>query len=521
MTLRPKDCVARIIARDGERWLVATGCAVGIGPNKEALVLTTRHRLFDGAASITDLEIRIGSLVETTYTVEWQCQYCDLVLLRCGQLVPRQIARIGALAADNTTTLRYWAAGYPRAGKQEDHTRKLVELSGELYLGLAAQPLLELGVDYAPSEIDDWAGASGSPVFVDGALVAMIRDVPRAFDGRRIDAIALDRVLQLELELARILKANDYAAPVTSIELARRGQFAEALSLIQQMIFETPDVNSRVFEQLALELDWILKQDSPEPSIYVNAQRLRNDVERILRRVTRPSLARATTENHSDQELRRSRSLRRTMSLPWLAAFILIVLCMLIYRQCFGTPRQLSVSNRLNAMFPGYHGWFCLPDNNEKMIGIKRIPDDYRIDIPITQVDMGDDNTEVHYRGGERVPFGTGATGHVSEGVLLPNCPDWQHAAIDIWQSQKLTSAVAVNGELLDVMLKVKWQCHPRFSFAVKADLREALELAYPFTGAEGADHLKYGVGESVPPGDNVTLWLAGNLAACTAREAR
>lgn len=82
---------------------------------------------------------------------------------------------------------------------------------------------MRIGVEDPPSGVEDWAGASGSPVFVDGALVAVIRDAPIAFAGGRIDAIALERVLDKEPELRALLAEPRSTNRVKRTEAKIRG----------------------------------------------------------------------------------------------------------------------------------------------------------------------------------------------------------------------------------------------------------------------------------------------------------
>jgi hypothetical protein len=185
----------------------------------------------------------------------------------------------------------------------------------------------------------------------------------------------------------------------------------------------------------------------------------------------------------------------------------------LLDRSKVSSSLRSSASSRLNMMFRDYHGWFCFPDNNTKMIGIKRVPDNFTVESPLNMLDMGDDDKETHPRNGDSIPFGSGATGHLDYDVADDDCPGWQREANLKWQSDKQSTLSRIDNKLLDRRIRGQWWCHPRFSFAVKADLEEKLELTFPFTSADGgADHLKYGVGESVPPSSNVTLWLGTDL---------
>jgi hypothetical protein len=179
-------------------------------------VLTTRHRLFDGTFTVREIEVRVRGEERTSYTVEWDSKDWDLALLNCGDfdVPPAPLGRLPS--APQPPAFR--SAGFPAAGKQGDRTRAAVELSGRLYVGDPSSVTVQIGVDDPPSGVEDWAGASGSPVFVDGALVAVIREVPSTFDGRRINAIALERVLDKEPKLKALLTEARATGPANQID---------------------------------------------------------------------------------------------------------------------------------------------------------------------------------------------------------------------------------------------------------------------------------------------------------------
>ncbi len=196
--------VARITGRTaGGKWLVASGCAVA-GNEKSTLVVTTRHKLFDGSARVSELKVTLEGASCESIAVAWESEACDLAVLRCDNL-RAETARIGPVPAGGVRPPAFRAAGYPRAGADADGKRLLVELSGVIYAGDPQVLSIQVGADYPPTTADDWSGASGGPIFVNDIVVAILREVPTRFAGGRLDAIPLDRVYRAYPKLAELL----------------------------------------------------------------------------------------------------------------------------------------------------------------------------------------------------------------------------------------------------------------------------------------------------------------------------
>jgi formylglycine-generating enzyme required for sulfatase activity len=187
------EYVVRVLAHDGVTWRWASGCCIGVADDGRALVLTTKHQLFDDAAFVPQKILIISQGVETEAPglrpEPWDPY--DLVLLR----VALPTLKIAKLSLDRLAhTPEYRAAGYAKAGRQDDGSTNLTDFGGTLRPGDAKKTVLVALEVTAPPLAKSWEGVSGSPVFVNEKLVAIITEVPSQFEGGRIDAIALHRI---------------------------------------------------------------------------------------------------------------------------------------------------------------------------------------------------------------------------------------------------------------------------------------------------------------------------------------
>lgn len=223
------EYVARILASDGTTWRIATACPIGVGEGGETLFLTTRHQVFDGSFAATEFELQVGEQTLDRHTLRWESPSLDLVVIGCRTPRPIKIPPIGAIAE---STSKYWTGGFPRAGK-EGQMRRFVEFVGRLYAGDSRHASVELGVEDPPGDVEEWSGASGSPVFVDGRLVAVVRAVPDSFAGRRVEAVAILRAITADPTFPVAMRGDDAMAAFDALiesgmAAEKRGDLASA-----------------------------------------------------------------------------------------------------------------------------------------------------------------------------------------------------------------------------------------------------------------------------------------------------
>ncbi len=106
-------------------------------------------------------------------------------------------------------TTPWEGAGFPAAGKITEGElageRDSIGLNGA-YLpgGHGKSQLLELTVASPPKIAGKWAGISGAPVFCEGRLIGLIKSCPENFDGHRLAAVPMRRLLE-NTELRKLL----------------------------------------------------------------------------------------------------------------------------------------------------------------------------------------------------------------------------------------------------------------------------------------------------------------------------
>ncbi len=185
----------------GERFAVATGYLIS-----DRLVLTARHRLGEG---IRVKRVEDGS--DSNATIVWQGdRSLDAALLETE--VGFDLDRAAALAWGRLAkgeAADWFGAGFPAARVDPGELRPFVPLSGTVAWGRGT---LELTVEAGVSEPKRWAGISGAPVLVDGALVGLVATVPKDFCGRRLIAEPIDPIIE-HLEARGALSGEPVVVP--------------------------------------------------------------------------------------------------------------------------------------------------------------------------------------------------------------------------------------------------------------------------------------------------------------------
>lgn len=88
--------------------------------------------------------------------------------------------------------------GYPRAGVDDKMRRQLTGMIGEVIGVFPGSPILELGIKYHPESVELWKGGSGSPVFVNDKIVAVLSATPENYEGKKLFATRISTLLQDE-----------------------------------------------------------------------------------------------------------------------------------------------------------------------------------------------------------------------------------------------------------------------------------------------------------------------------------
>jgi hypothetical protein len=110
---------------------------------------------------------------------------------------PEEVNAWRGLSARNPATDTPWESeGFPAVGRRNDKTRVAVPMRGMLYKRADRAPDWWLDVAGKPEVEENWAGASGSPVFVLSRVVGIISKVPPGFAGGRLLAVPASRLLE-------------------------------------------------------------------------------------------------------------------------------------------------------------------------------------------------------------------------------------------------------------------------------------------------------------------------------------
>ena len=156
----------------------------------------------------------------------------------------------------------------------------------------------------------------------------------------------------------------------------------------------------------------------------------------------------------------------------------------------------------------GAGNWFCFPDR-EDGLGVKRIPPSFIVKSPLRLI--------VTYRGnynvGQVVPQ-IGATVELEKPLLQSECPLAQLQPLADWTSARDSDLRPFDQSRMNELLGASnWRCVSEFSFAVSVNkLLSDLYVQYPVTFVTYYDSTGYGVGETVPKGQQATVWLGGSI---------
>lgn len=117
----------------------------------------------------------------------------DVAVLECT--FPNAVEGFAEISSTPPKENEEWAGrGFPAAGKKNGR-RSPVGIIGKVHPFAASDQHLELGADYTTKIPGGWRGASGSPVFVAGKLVGIVRSCPKEFDQNRLYAVPICQLL--------------------------------------------------------------------------------------------------------------------------------------------------------------------------------------------------------------------------------------------------------------------------------------------------------------------------------------
>jgi len=131
--------------------------------------------------------------------VIWRDENLDAALIRVEPPLPEEIEPPRWSEHLPRENAAWSSTAYPDASNvdvRDGRERKSAGLDGTLYVqggGGQGSKELELGVNNPPP-MDDWAGISGAPVFVDGSLIGIVRSA--GFDGTRLHGVPAGVLLQ-------------------------------------------------------------------------------------------------------------------------------------------------------------------------------------------------------------------------------------------------------------------------------------------------------------------------------------
>jgi len=192
----------------GNEGMIATGYPVApgriltaghvLGSNPEPSVIKVRWYNQQGAAREW----------QSINNILWQGDEgedgLDAAVLDCT--FPENVTGFGVLSAQRARTEQRWESeGFARAGKK-GKAREPVGLKGACYSVATNVKTFGLGVADWPDGKEQWKGASGGPVFVNGSIIGVIKSCPENFSGRRLNATAIWPLLEIKAFRKAVLR---------------------------------------------------------------------------------------------------------------------------------------------------------------------------------------------------------------------------------------------------------------------------------------------------------------------------
>lgn len=163
-------------------------------------------------------------------------------------------------------------------------------------------------------------------------------------------------------------------------------------------------------------------------------------------------------------------------------------------------------SGQLDGLF-GSSNWFCFPDRTNG-VGVKSLPVNFTVAAPLRYVDT----FRGRYQVGDTEPGATGATVELTSALPPGQCPGWQQEALASWAAARSTGRqISSAGQLDSILGQGNWACLPDYPFGARVFFFNSdLRIEFPFTTVDVSDGSKHGVGETVNPNGEMTVWFAG-----------
>lgn len=244
-----KDSIAEVFVphtgSDGKTGEVATGYPVA--PN---LILTAYHAVYPKSAQRDvdrPVEIRWHHSKDASAwqpvkgIVAWDGKPWDLILLDCN--FPPEVSPWEIFPSDQKPLddMRWASVGFPRVGGKRDGVREPFPMKGGVFSMLETDPFFALEADAGPPLAEDWQGASGSPVVVNGRILGVIVEVPPNLGATRLQAVPVWKVLRDDAEFCRQVGYRQRQDRLERMRQRIEQQLDSAEDAIKALIAELPE----------------------------------------------------------------------------------------------------------------------------------------------------------------------------------------------------------------------------------------------------------------------------------------
>ncbi|MCP3956410.1 MAG: trypsin-like peptidase domain-containing protein [bacterium] len=189
---------ARVVAHlEGGRRRIGTGYRLA-----EGRVLTAGHVVVGATSLEVEIDRAPGGVRTIEATVAWPGETdagLDAVLLQCATEDAERPAFTHLARSPLARAAPWQSRGCARAAVAGSGVGdSMAGLRGTAFPFAAGEDRFELAAEAQPRLAEDWSGISGAPVFVHGRIQGVIREAPVDFEGRRLYATPMHRLLAEE-----------------------------------------------------------------------------------------------------------------------------------------------------------------------------------------------------------------------------------------------------------------------------------------------------------------------------------
>ncbi len=251
-----------VLTKEGKDGKAAGSIGTGY-PVAEDLILTSRH-VVNPEQGDRKYPIQVrwhyytdrdapdkGWITLSSDDIAWEGEgEMDAALLRCPRPERAQGKGWGMIADKKPPFDKSWQSqGFPAATRYEN-VRNPDDVSGTTESMADQADYFVLNVTSQPEEVEMWKGASGMPVFVHNEILGVVRSVPENFDGKKLYAVPIWKMLQDKA-------FREY------LGLDRRKEYEKQLEKDIKELLCTPEGEAAV-KTLAKQLgiDWIALGDT-------------------------------------------------------------------------------------------------------------------------------------------------------------------------------------------------------------------------------------------------------------------